>query len=323
MPQSKVISFTDSVQIGEFVCAIGVFDGLHLGHQYIIGEAINQANSLGLPAFVITFDKDPDELFLPQRDQRKLVSNADRIKLLSSSGVDDVLVLPFTKELAGLEPSTFLNEVIARHGSPRGIHVGTNFHYGYKASGNVDDLKSWGSEHQCEVFAHDLYTAEKLPISSTRIRKVLQEACVEEASKLLGRPHYIRALVSRGRGRGREMGFPTANLELTSPCENILRPADGVYFAVVVVEGKLFKAAVSVGVPSTFDDVPSTIEAHLLDFDGNLYGKSLQVFFCEYLREMRPFDSVDELMHTVQSNIEQARVACIPESINALLECLS
>ncbi|HBT95079.1 MAG TPA: riboflavin biosynthesis protein RibF [Coriobacteriia bacterium] len=315
--RAEIIGYSDNVSLGEFVCAIGVFDGLHIGHRYIIGQAVKQARSRALRSIVLTFDHDPDEFFLDASIRRKLVSNADRIAFLARSGVDAVLVLPFNADLALLSPDDFLDEVIAKHGAPRGIHVGANFRFGAKAAGTVDHLRAWGESHDCEVHAHILRASDKLPISSTRIRDCVQSGNIEQANRLLARPHYARATVVAGRGVGHDLGVPTANLELD---EMLVRPADGVYFGVFAVDGGLYKAAISVGVPSTFAGTSSTIEAHLLDFDGDLYGRRIQLFFCEFLRPMQTFESVDELVAAVDYNIEQVRGGKIPENLSAFIE---
>jgi riboflavin kinase/FMN adenylyltransferase len=314
-PSPRIISLADKPQLGSFVCAIGVFDGLHEGHRFLIDKAIAQARRLGHPAVAITFDRDPDELFLEPSAQRKLLINEDRIGMLAASGVDVVLVIPFDAALASKEPFEFLNAVIATQGIPRGIHIGSDFRFGYQARGTVDDLRLWSAEHNCEIFAHQLLSSEGLPVTATRIRDALQAGELVLANRLLTRPHFLWARVAEGRSMGRQLGFPTANLELE---ERLVKPADGVYAGVVEVDGELYRTAVSVGVPATFAGAPPTIEAHLLDFDGNLYGQRLRIFFLEYLREMHGFASVEELQRTVQHNIAQARALSIPKSVSRL-----
>jgi riboflavin kinase/FMN adenylyltransferase len=310
VPPARVIPLSSELDLGEFVCAIGVFDGLHEGHRFVIGQAIEQAQRLNIPAVVITFDRDPDELFLEPAAQRKLLINEDRIGLLADSGADTVLVIPFDTALAAEEPLEFLNAVIAAHGIPRGIHVGADFRFGARALGTVDDLRRWGAERGCEIRAHRLFSDEGLPVTATRIRNALQAGELALANRLLARPYFLWARVAEGRNVGRKLGFPTANLELE---ERLVRPADGVYAGVVVVGGVRYRAAISVGVPATFEGAPATIEAHLLDFDGDLYGQRIKTFFLEYLREMRPFASIEELQQTVQANIEQTRRIPLPD----------
>ena len=310
---APVLWLAPDLALGEFVCAIGVFDGLHEGHRFIISETVAQAERLGLPAIAITFDKDPDELFSEPSAQRKLLTNEDRIRLLASSGVASVLVIPFEPGLSQREPRDFLDVVIAAHGSPRGIHVGSDFRFGHKAAGTVDDLRLWGDRHGCEIFAHDLLCDAGLAVTATRIRNALSEGELTLANKLLARPHYLWARVVKGRSVGRGLGFPTANLQLE---ERLACPAEGVYAGAVIIDDRLYKAAISLGVPTTFTNTASTIEAHILDFDGDLYGHKLQVFFFERLRGMITFDTVEELQKTVFANIEQARNHPIPEALS-------
>jgi riboflavin kinase/FMN adenylyltransferase len=301
---ATVIRLPADSALGGFICAIGVFDGLHEGHRFVIGEAIAQARRAGLPAVVITFDRDPDELFLEPSAQRKLLTNEDRIKLLAASGADTVLVVPFDAGLAAEAPLEFLNTVIATCGTPRGIHIGADFRFGRRAVGTVDDLRHWGAERDCAVSAHSLFSDEGLPVTSTRIRNALQAGDLALANRLLTRPYFLWTRVAVGRNMGRELGFPTANLELE---ERLVQPADGVYACVVEVGVERYRAAVSVGVPATFAGAKATIEAHLLDFEGDLYDSRLKISFIEYLRPMQAFASVEDLKGAVQANIEQAR----------------
>lgn len=306
---ARIAKPSADLELGAFVCAIGVFDGLHEGHQFIIAKMVEQARGLGVPAVVITFDQDPDELFLAPSSQRKLLINEDRIGFLAKSGADIVLVIPFNVAFASKGPSEFLDTVIAAQGVPRGIHIGSDFHFGHKARGEVDDLRQWAAGHGCEISACQLFTNEGLPVTATRIRNALEAGELALANQLLTRPYFLWARVSEGRGMGTSLGFPTANLELE---ERLVKPAAGVYAGVVAVEEKPYRAAISVGVPATFGEGAPTIEAHLLDFEGDLYGARVRVFFLEYLRKMCAFASVEELQHAVQTNIAQTRAIPLP-----------
>jgi len=312
---ASILRFDSSLALGDFVCAIGVFDGLHQGHRYLIEKTVEHAVQLEIPAVAITFDRDPDELFKPPSTLRKLLSNEDRIDLLARSGVDSVFVIPFKRELSQLEPQSFLDAVVAACGDPRGIHIGSDFRFGHQAVGTTDDLMRWAAAHGCEVFPHDLHTDEGSSVTSTRIRNALQAGDLALANKLLMRPHYLWATVVKGRSVGKRLGFPTANL---LPDSYLISPADGVYATAVIIEGKPYKAATSVGIPSTFENTSPAIEAHILDFDGDVYGHRLQIFFFELLRPMITFASVDELQKTVFHNIEQAREYPLPDSLSYL-----
>jgi riboflavin kinase/FMN adenylyltransferase len=307
--RAQIVQPSAALELGAFVCAIGVFDGMHEGHQFIIGKMVEQARALGVPAVVITFDQDPDELFLAPSSQRKLLINEDRIDFLAKSGADIVLVIPFDVVFASKEPSEFLDTVIAAQGIPRGIHIGSDFHFGHKARGEVDDLRRWATGHGCEISACQLFTNEGLPVTATRIRNALEAGELTLAHQLLTRPYFLWARVNEGRGMGTTLGFPTANLELE---ERLVKPAAGVYAGVVAVDGKSYRAAISVGVPATFGQGAPTIEAHLLDFSGDLYGCRLRVFFLEYLRKMRAFANIEELQRAIQTNIAQTQAIPLP-----------
>ena len=306
---AQIVYMSDELSLGDFTCAIGVFDGMHEGHRYVIGEAVNQAKELGVGSVAITFDRDPDELFLGLEQQRKLLTNQDRIAHLALSGVDMVLVIPFDAVFAAATPLEFLNASIAVHGRALGIHVGADFRFGHRATGGVDELRLWAARRGCGIFAHNLLADEGLSVTSTRIRNALEQGQLGLANQLLTRPHYLWAKVVPGRSLGRELGFPTANLE---PEPMLVQPADGVYAGLVAVDGRLYRSAVSVGLPATFEVAAPTIEAHILDFDGDIYGQQVQLFFINYLRPMRSFSSVQELVATVNTNIEQARHAEMP-----------
>jgi len=295
---------SDMKEIGEVICAVGVFDGMHQGHQYLIGQTIDEAQMRGLPSMVVTFDCDPDELFLPVEKVRKLFSNSDRLAWLATMPVDYVLVLPFKDELARIEARQFMDRIFTTVVRPKGIHVGQDFRYGHKAMGKVDDLQRWAQQHDCAVHAHILVCDNGLPITATRIRDALSEGRLAEANALLTRPYYLRSTVVRGREVGRELGFPTANIATSTPYAHL---ADGVYGGYVYVDDVPYRAAISVGVPKTFMESGSTIEAHLIGFEGDIYLQDIKVVFIERIREMRSFESVEQLKSTVMDNIAWVR----------------
>lgn len=284
-------------------CAFGVFDGVHRGHRYLIARACETARKGMGPALALTFDIDPDEKLHPDR-LKKLMSNEERLEALAASGVDAVAVLPFTDEFAACEPECFLRQTFG--GTPPAyLHVGRDFRFGAKAAGTVGDLAAWGAAVGTDVRAHDLEGADGAPITATRIRLLLAEGRIEEANRLLGRSFALSGTVQPGRGEGAGLGFRTANLVV----EDRLRPlGDGVYAAWAEVGGARYKAAVNVGVAATFADrATATCEVHLLDFDGNLYGAPMRVEFVSWLRPMRAFDDIDELVDTVKGNIRWVR----------------
>lgn len=284
-------------------CAFGVFDGFHKGHQYLIDCAKETAQECGGLSIALTFNIDPDELFHAER-LKKLMSNERRIEALANSGVSAVVVLDFTPEFASLSPEDFLNKTFKGH-APSHLHVGLDFHFGYKAQGSVADLGTWGAENGTHIDAHNLKSADSLPITATRIRKLLAEHNLDEAKELLGRPFSIYEKVQKGRGEGADLGFSTANLIMPANRQVL---ADGVYAAYAGVDGTRYKAAVSVGVSPVFADrSTATCEVHILDFSGDIYGEYIEVEFVEFLRPMIKFDSTEELVKTVMGNIDYVR----------------
>ncbi len=284
-------------------CAFGVFDGVHKGHAYLIGQACDEAQQLGASSVVLTFDIDPDELFHPER-LRKLQDNGSRMEMLASTGVDHVLVIPFTREFAARSPQEFLDHLFGVH-LPRAVHVGSNFRFGAKVAGTVETMRSWAQGRQMAVRAHDLVSKSGEPISSTRIRLLLADGQVGEANGLLGHPYAVRGTVREGRHDGRRFGFRTANLGLTPALRAL---ADGVYAGYALVDGVRYRAAVSMGESPMFpSQETASCEAHILDFDGDLYGKTIDVEFHAWLRPMMQFADVDELVRTVEGNIAWVR----------------
>ena len=285
---------------GASVC-FGVFDGVHVGHQFLIEQCAATAMDSG-PSVILTFDRDPDELFHAER-LKKLMGNEQRIAALSRCDVDAVVVLPFTRRFADLAPHEFLDSVFAGAGIAH-LHVGCDLRFGCRASGTVDDLASWMLAHHVQLHAHELLARDGLPVDSTRIRQELALGHVEKANELLGHFYAFIGEVRPGCGRGTDMGFATANLHI-EPMLRVL--GDGVYAAYVMVGDTRYKAAVSVGVPPTFDDVIANSEVHILDYSGDLVGCTIEVLFTHWLRPMMKFPSVDELIETVMGNIEWVR----------------
>lgn len=284
-------------------CAFGVFDGVHLGHQYLISCAKETAAEHGGLSIALTFDRDPDELFNAD-GLKKLMSNPARVSALSRTGVDAVVVLPFTKEFASLSPQKFLETTFNGHATSN-LHVGIDFRFGSHASGTVNDLGIWGAHSGTHINAHNLQVALGEPITATRIRGLLAKHDLEKASELLGHRYSIIEQIQPGRGEGEDMGFATANIVMPKNRQVL---SEGVYSAYAIVDGVRYRAAVSVGVSPVFaDQTNATCEVHILDFSGNIYGEWIEVEFMEFLRPMIKFDSTEELIRTVMNNIEYTR----------------
>lgn len=291
--------------IGPIVAAIGVFDGVHQGHRLLIGSAIMKAEEMGCKSAVITFDRDPDELFASAaRGVRHILCDEDRVKLLSTLGADYVIVVPFTRDFSELAPDDFLDGLSTLGIDARALYVGSDFRFGYRAQGTVEVLKGWCEKYGCEVHALDLLCDNRRVVTATRIRGDLERHEIEHANRLLDRTHFIRGSVHKGRGVGKSLGFATANIE---PLSDYACIGDGVYAGYALIDQQFYRAAISVGVPSTFGDQPHTIEAHILDFEGELYGNEIALYFVSFMRPMMTFDTPEELIQTVLGNISWTR----------------
>lgn len=284
-------------------CAFGVFDGVHEGHRYLINSARQSAAQNGGKSVVLTFDIDPDEVFRAD-SFKKLMTNDERLAMLCATGVDAVVVLPFTREFASLSPEEFLTATFGAY-PPAYLHVGDDFRFGAKNAGTVSTLDDWAARSQTQICAHHLVSQDGDTVTATRIRHLLSEGAIAEANKLLQRPYFQTGRVIAGRGEGADMGFRTANLEIPTMLQAL---GDGVYAAYVVVNGTRYKAAVNVGIAATFaENSVATCEAHILDFAEDIYGDTISIEFIEWLRPQQVFDDVDTLIATVKSNIEWVR----------------
>ncbi len=278
---------------------IGVFDGVHRGHQAVIGHTVEQAAATGLSSAVLTFDPNPLEVLRPEQAPTRLCSVSRRVELIRRLGVNDVRVLPFTAELSHVSAEDFIDTILRAELDARTVVVGEGFRFGHRASGTTDTLRQAG----LEVVEYGL-VGDGDPVSSTRVRATVAAGDVAAASAMLGRAHEIEGVVVRGEGRGRGLGYPTANVahhRLTAI------PADGVYAGTTVVNGVEHLAAISVGTNPTFDGQSRTVESYLLDFDADLYGADVRVDFVARLRGMVAFDSVAELVEQMAADVVAVR----------------
>ncbi|MFH9251121.1 bifunctional riboflavin kinase/FAD synthetase [Streptomyces lydicus] len=294
---------------GRSVVTIGSYDGVHRGHQLIIGKAVERAREQGLPVVVVTFDPHPSEVVRPGTHPPLLAPHHRRAELMAELGVDAVLVLPFTKEFSKLSPADFVVKVLVDKLHAQVVVEGPNFRFGHKATGNVDTLAELGKTYDYTVEVIDLYERGEAgggePFSSTLARRLIAEGDVAGAKEVLGRPHRVEGVVVRGAQRGRELGFPTANVE-TLPHTAI--PADGVYAGLLHVEGEAMPAAVSVGTNPQFDGKVRTVEAYAIDRVGlDLYGLHVGVDFLAYIRGQEKFDTLDALLERMAVDVKLAR----------------
>ncbi len=284
---------------GSLVC-IGIFDGVHRGHQALIDTARNLADESGLGLTICTFDPHPYSVVRPNQVPKLISDMTQRKQLLMDNGVDHVEVIAFTPEFASLSPIEFSQEYLKDRLNAAAVLVGRNFTYGRAVSGDVDTLTSDGNQLGFLVKIFDLVQANGT-ISSTRIRELLLSGNVSAAADLLGRNFTLNGQVVKGDQRGRELGYPTANLEWD---ESLIVPADGVYAGYVNVSGERLPAAISVGTNPQFEGNSQRVEAYVLGrTDLDLYGKHIGVEFVELIRPQQVFDSLDEYLTQIALDV--------------------
>jgi riboflavin kinase/FMN adenylyltransferase len=287
------------------VVALGTFDGVHLGHRAILGTALSRARVSGLEAVACTFDPHPMEVLQPERAPRPITPLDERLALIAETGVDAVVVLSFTLRLAAVEPEAFVKEVLLVRLRAREVVVGYNHRFGRGARGDARLLEDLAGRLGFRAHVVAPLTVDGVAVSSTEIRQALQRGDVARAARSLGRPYAITGHVTSGAGRGRTLGFPTANIAPDRP----LLVAGGVYRGVVTVDGGRHAAVVNVGVRPTFGETTLALEAHLLDFAGDLYGRRVRLDFVARLRDEMRFASVEDLKAQVARDIAAARLA--------------
>lgn len=296
---------------GPSAVTIGKFDGVHRGHLGVIAQLVAVAAARDLAPVVVTFDRHPMALFNPEACPESLASNAQRAELLEDTAVDATLVLEFDEAFSRLTPEEFVTQVLREALDARLVLVGADFRFGHRGAGDVDVLRSLGEREGFEVVLLDDVTVDGERVSSTRIREHLAAGRVREAAELLGRLPAVRSTVVHGDRIGRELGFPTANLD---PAMEGFLPADGVYAAWAWIDGVRYGAAVSIGNNPTFEGVPARrTEAHLLGAKVDAYGKPITLQFVEYIRPMIKFDGVDALVAALTADAERIRAILAAE----------
>ncbi len=290
--------------------AIGVFDGVHRGHQAVIRQVQERAATAGSKSAIVTFDKHPALVLRPENAPKLLTTLEQRLELLELAGIDYVYLVAFSEEKSQQDPAEFIKDVVVDRMHATSVTVGADFHFGKGRGGNLALLEDLGEKHGFSVEGLQLLEDGDLapePISSTVIRRMLAGGEVAQAAEALGRGYEIRGEVIQGDQRGRQIGFPTANI----PVDQALAwPADGVYAGWCIREnGDRHGCAINIGRRPTFYQRAehSLLEAHLLDFDGDLYGKHVRVEFVEFLRSEQRFDGIDALAEQLKQDIEKAR----------------
>ncbi len=286
------------------VVALGNFDGVHLGHQAVVRRAVEEGRRRGLRAVAATFDPHPRAVLWPGNEPKLLTTPEVRRELLLGCGVDEVREIRFDRELSKKSPREFVLEVLVGSLGAGEVVVGENFRFGHRASGDVAELRRCMRKVGGEAYAVPISNVLGEDISSTRIRKLIADGEVREAARLLGRPYLLRGEVVEGDKRGRTIGFPTANV---LPDERALVPERGVYAGHARVGSERYGACTNVGTAPTFDRRDSRVEAYLLGYGGDLYGKVVDVTFEERLRPEKRFSGIRELKEQIAQDVEEAR----------------
>ncbi len=288
----------------ETALTVGAFDGIHLGHKALIQETLKTAQTLKIESALLTFDPHPRKVLQPQLKLKLLTTLEEKIKLIEKEGISNLIILPFTKSIAELSPELFVEKYLVDMLKVKTIIVGFNFYFGRGRTGNTELLKRLGEKYHFSVNILPPVKIGNRTVSSTLIRELLLKGEVEEANSLLGRPYSLSGKVIPGKGRGKILGFPTANLFVT---EDKLLPAQGVYAVWAYLEGQKYQGALNIGTNPTFGEKSISIEVHLLDYNHNhpLYGKILEIHFVKRIRAEKKFDNVEKLKEQIQKDCKQ------------------
>ena len=283
--------------------ALGTFDGIHIGHQKIISRAVEVAKEINGTSIVFTFSNHPLSIVSPQHCPLQLVTQADKAQLIEKLGVDILLTIPFTPEFLQLSAAEFIQLAVSNL-SPKHIVVGPNYFFGHKRSGTPEILQAAGREHGFTVEVHPTVYCNDTMVSSTLIRQRITSGHVEEIFPLLGRLFEIEGIVIHGAKRGRELGYPTINLEISS---GMISPADGVYAVSLTIENIQYYGVANIGTNPTFKGHNRRLEVHILNFTGNLYGQSVKVSFLKHIRGQIAFANGEELKMQIFQDVKVAQ----------------
>lgn len=290
------------------LAAIGVFDGVHLGHQAILKSMVAEGNAGNLATAAVTFEPHPLEILCPERSPGRLMSPARRVRRIRDLGVRNIVILRFDRRLADLTAEEFVSCHLLAGGAPRRVYVGFNFTFGRSGAGTADTLTELGARYGFEVEVVPPVKVGDMTVSSTLIRDLVAAGRVQEAGRLLGMPYRLSGTVGKGDGLGRRLGFPTANV---TPDARLVIPGAGVYAARVAIAGKErpeeYAAVINVGVRPTVGGGTLRVEAHLFGYEGSLYGRPLEISFAARLRAEREFADVETLSRQIAADAVRAK----------------
>ena len=301
----KVFKSLDEIKnIEATATALGNFDGVHLGHQELIREAVKQAREKGLKSAVFTFSNHPKNVISGTNMVKNIIYNDEKEEILESMGVDYLFSLDYTKEFGSLSPQEFTAELLVKHFRVKHVVCGFNYRYGYKAQGDSQTLIEQGCILGFDVSVMDAVSLEGSVVSSTLIRGLIAQGEMEECSRYLGRNYSIGGTVIEGNHIGRTIGFPTCNITVD---ETMVAPASGVYVTCCRVDGQTYPAITNVGSKPTIGLYHKNVETHLLDVKVDLYGKEIRVEFLKKLRDERKFDNIEALTEEIRRTCDTAR----------------
>lgn len=292
-----------NVSISNPVLTLGNFDGIHLGHQLLLQRVVADAKEMGGRSVVLTFEPHPLQLLAPARAPRLILTHKDKMILLHSFGVDVVIIQTFNSAFAEVEAEAFVRRYLVERVGVRKMWVGKDLRFGKGRKGRVEDLIRWGAQAGFAVGIVEPVELAGVRISSSRIRNLIEQGEVGQAERFLGRYHFVSGRVVPGHQRGRQLGFPTANIV---PRTEVL-PRDGIYATFMQVDDRLWPSATNIGTNPTFGKGPRTVESYLLDFSGDLYGRSVRLFFVSRIRDEKKFSCAESLVEQMREDVRRAQ----------------
>lgn len=289
-----------------FVVTQGTFDGVHLGHQHVLKQVVSIAKTHQKPSLLITFHPHPRLVINPNDDSIKMLSSIEeKAKNILEMGIDYVLVLSFTHEISQYSPEKFVQDILVSKLNVKCMVVGYDHRFGKNRSGGFAELQEFSKKYHFEVEEIPASEIDQIAVSSTRIRKAIQSGNLKEANELLGKPYSLTGFVVEGQKLGRQLGYPTANFSIDEPHKLI--PQNGVYAGYINIDNQTYKTMINIGVRPTVDGTHRTIEAHVLDFNQNLYNQKHTIFLVQFLREEIRFNGLEALKIQLQQDELQTR----------------
>lgn len=297
----------DCCRVMNSIISVGTYDGIHLAHAAIIENVIKISKETGYKSTIVTFDPHPRLVVQPKNGKTvKLLTSIDeKVKLFKNFGIDRLVIIPFDKEFSQFSPEKFVKEILFEKIGFKKLIVGFDHAFGRDRSGNIDFLKDIGKTIGFEVEILDAIKDLDGKISSTRIRKLIENGAIKSANSFLGRPYQLSGEVVKGSGRGSSISVPTANIKLQD--ENKCLPANGVYIVETILGNDVYNGIMNFGIRPTFGENINTIEVHIFEFDNNIYGKNISVNILDYIREEKKFNSVDNLVAQINKDINYAK----------------